>query len=334
MKKIFLFIIPLLFSLGSVRAQGFLWNVELDTRFDNREYDDSDLARSQTLFTSRFSPVIGYGWSPAHAFYGGADIFLDFGSAKVFNILPEVVLYYQYEGKKFRAYAGAFPRKKMKMYDNPLFYCDSTLFYNRLLEGFLIQYGDSCGHIEIGLDWDGMYSAEQRESFRIFSSGMGTVRFFSGGYEFSLYHLAGKHGVKGVIDNLLASPFVRFDFSRYCPLDELSVQANFYQSVQRDRLHDDRYRCPRGVTLDLLVQYWGFGVRNTLYLGQNQMPYYQTYSHRLYAGDPFFQTTNGVYNGSIPKSVYLVSKFLRGKVIHFFDNLDNLKNMHAAEAEP
>ncbi len=39
-------------------------------------------------------------------------------------------------------------------------------------------------------------------------------------------------------------------------------------------------------------------------------------------------------NGSIPKSVYLVSKFLRGKVIHFFDNLDNLKNMHAAEAEP
>ncbi|UKI38833.1 MAG: hypothetical protein L6V35_05700 [Alistipes putredinis] len=189
MKKIALLLLAML-SMPRVHSQQLLWGVGFDTRFDNREYSGSSLATSQTLFSSRLSPTIGLEWSKGSSIVAGADLRLDFGAARQFDTPPQVVMYYNYDSPKYKAVAGVFPRTKMAGDYSSAFFSDSVRFYDNNIEGFLLQYAGRSGNVELGLDWDGMYSKERRESFRIFSAGVGRLGSFYGGYAFSMYHLA------------------------------------------------------------------------------------------------------------------------------------------------
>jgi len=283
-------------SLAAAYSQRVEWSVGFDTRFDNREYSGSRLTASQTLFASRLSPAVGLGWGSGSTLWAGADLQLDFGASKLFSTPPRVVMYYQYDSPKYKAVAGVFPRTKMAADYSSAFFSDSVRFYDNNLEGFLLRMEGGRGYVELGLDWDGMYSAERRESFRIFSAGRGSLGSFYGGYAFSMYHLASCYSVHGVVDNILFNPYVGFDFTDIVPVHAFRLQAGWLQSFQRDRVNENRFVFPYGGVIDLVLENWGFGLSNSLYMGGDQMPYYNRYSSRLYSGNPFFRTDSGFYN--------------------------------------
>ena len=295
MKKAALALLAVL-SAAAVYPQQLLWGVGFDTRFDNREYSGSPLATSQTLFSSRLSPTVGLGWGKGSSLVAGVDLQLDFGAHKQFGTVPKAVMYYDYSSPEYKAVAGVFPRTKMAGDYSSAFFSDSVRFYDNNLEGFLLQYTGVGGYVELGLDWDGMYSKERRESFRIFSAARGALGSFYGGYAFSMYHLASCFDVHGVVDYMIFNPYVGFDFTSIVPVSKFSLQAGWMQSFQRDRVNEDKFVFPYGGVIDIVLENWGFGLSNSLYMGDDQMPYYNRYSSRLYTGNPFFRTVSGFYN--------------------------------------
>ena len=66
--------------------------------------------------------------------------------------------------------------------------------------------------------------------------------------------------------------------------------------MQNDRRNVGRYVRPYGGELDLEVMNWNVGIRNSLFIGTDMMPYYNRpdaggikYGSDLYFGDPFYR---------------------------------------------
>lgn len=296
-----------------LHAQKFLWNVNFNSQFDNREYKNTDLEISGTYFGARLTPSVGLGWgrNNGNALMIGVDLMADFG-AKTFYTDPDLLFYYQYDSKRFKAYAGVFPRSKMIGEYSKAFFSDSVRFYDSNLEGLLLQYAGDHGYVEFGCDWNSMYSAERREKFMIFAAAQIRAKVAYAGISFDMYHHAGSYTLTGVVDNVLIEPYVGVNLASVLPLDLLYVQAGWLQGFQNDRSYVGEYVRPGGVNIDAGIQKWGFGIRNTLYLGDDMMPYYDAlredgdadagtegtvaYGHHLYNGEAFYRTYRGVYD--------------------------------------
>lgn len=274
-------------------AQEFLWSADFDFNFDNRENAQLSLP-SYTLFGARLTPMVGMGWGGTqHALMVGADVTKTFGRDTRFCENPELVLYYNYRGRAFGATAGIFPRKMVLGDYSGTIASDSVAFYDKNIEGLLMQYKGTGGFVELGIDWDGVYSVEEREKFRIFSAGEYTRRLFTCGYTLSVYHFAGRVGVLGVVDNIAVQPYVGAKFEHLLPLDRLSLTAAWMQAFQRDRRADEKMVTPYGCELRLRLEKWHIGIDNRLYIGQNQMPYYSRYGGELYAGERLYTMIDG-----------------------------------------
>jgi len=287
-----------LFVFTDASAQRFLWNARFDSQFDNREYK-SEINWPQTLFGARLTPEIGIGWGNGNGMMIGVDLMADFG-AKTFNTDPELLFYYQYDSKRFKAYAGVFPRHKLMGGYSNAFFSDSVRFYDANLDGLLLQYVGGRGYVEVACDWNSMLSQTTREKFMLFSSGRVNTPVFYAGYNVSMYHHAGTVDEDGVVDNVLLNPYIGVDLTRKLPLDSLYLQAGWMQAFQNDRKYVGEYVSPHGVQIELRVEKWKFGVFNTAYIGKNLMPYYDApyfdYGHGLYFGEPFYRTNSNIYD--------------------------------------
>ena len=131
----------------------------------------------------------------------------------------------------------------------------------------------------MAIDWEGMYSEQSREMFRIISAGRYTLeRGFYFGYAFSMFHFAGSKLNENVTDNLLVNPYAV----------------------------DHNWKKPCGAQIDFVLTKWGVKLENNLYLGENLQPLRNiavgedipiTYGQDgLYAGEPFYATTEHIYN--------------------------------------
>ena len=70
----------LLFCLSaSLSAQEFLWSVDVDMTFDNREYGKSKYNWPQTIFGGYINPLVGLGWR-GNSIQVGATALRNFGS--------------------------------------------------------------------------------------------------------------------------------------------------------------------------------------------------------------------------------------------------------------
>lgn len=310
----------------NAHSQQFLWDLELDTRFDNREYK-SEINIPQTLFGARLVPQVGIGWNNGNSIKVGADLVADFG-AKPFNTNPSLLMYYSYESKKFNAHVGIFPRSKIMGGYSNVFFSDSVRFYDSSLDGMLLQYMGKRGYVEFACDWNSMLSKTTREKFMLFSSGRYNAKIAYGGYNFSMYHHAGTIDEDGVVDNVLINPYLGLDFSRTLPLDSLTLQVGYIQAFQNDRKYVDKYVKPSGVQIELRIEKYHFGIFNTLYLGKNLMPYYGStdsgnpaYGNGLYFGEPFYRTNANKYNRLEVYWQPIVKKGMNLRVasIHHFD---------------
>lgn len=285
---------------------GFVYDLDFDMQFDNREFDGTSYTSSMTVFGARVTPVVGVGLQQKngtkHRLMVGIDIMKDFGSArKNSELFDEITLYYDVQkqiGKTgFEMVAGVFPRRYAEGSYSQAFYSDSLRFYDNNLEGLLLKFSRPKAYFEIGCDWMGMYDTYSRERFQIFSSGEGRVLpFLSLGYAASLYHFSCSGVSIGVVDNALINPYLRFDLASVADMQALSVRLGWLQALQNDRANVGHYVFPGGAEVVMEVQKWNVGVRNDMFIGTDMMPYYNAvdnagykYGSLLYMGSPFYR---------------------------------------------
>ena len=285
---------------------GFVYDLDFDMQFDNREFDGTSYTSSMTVFGARVTPALGVGLQQKngtkHRLMVGIDIMKNFGAAsKNSELFDEMTLYYDVKkqlGKTgFEMVAGIFPRRYAEGSYSQAFYSDSLRFYDNNLEGLLLKFSRPKAYFEIGCDWMGMYDTFSRERFQIFSSGEGKVLpFLSLGYAASLYHFSCSGVSIGVVDNALINPYLRFDLASVADMQALSVRLGWLQALQNDRANVGHYVFPGGAEVVMEVQKWNVGVRNDMFIGTDMMPYYNAvdnagykYGNVLYMGSPFYR---------------------------------------------
>ena len=299
-RKIIISLLALL-VLGKLSAQELFFDGELSTHFDNTEYTGSGIGDSRTVFAVRLTPTLGYRFDSNHSVVVGVNLLKDFGSA---NFLDGsmLVAYYQFENANYGANAGIFQRNKLIGNYSRAFFSDAYLIYNPLIQGIAGRYSKGGSFAELVVDWDGLYSAEVREKFRILISGGGSfAKVGYAGVAFSMQHFANKSTFQGnVVDNLMLNPYVGVKFNTFFDFD---IRLGALVSAQRDRKTDEGWVLPAGGEFYFKMSRWGLYIDNNLYVGAGMTPYYNTvgkdnlpYADNLYTLDPFYGTQHKIYN--------------------------------------
>ncbi len=332
--NIYKYILPFLVFLLTVAAADarskkeeklrFAYDVDFEMNFDNREFYRSDFSESMTIFGARLTPSVGisipqrsHGMN--HKLMLGIDVMKDFGASPLQHDIPgapesetarrlnnldlfrEMTLYYKLEKHTDKTdlelYAGIFPRRTMSGSYSDAFFSDSLKFYDNNLEGLILKIHRPKSYYEVGCDWMGQKGYARKEKFMIFSAGHSNItQWFQIGYAGYMLHFAGSGKARGVVDNILLNPFVKFDVGSKLNLQEFSFRLGWLQALQNDREFVGHYVFPRGGELDLTVRNWNVGISNRLFYGTDMMPYYNSadtagdkYGSRLYFGDPFYR---------------------------------------------
>jgi len=344
MKKAISILIFLAASL-SVLAGGkpeakFAYDVGFEMNFDNREYYESRFSRSMTIFGARLTPSVGLSLSEKdgaeHRLMLGIDVMKDFGSGKTSDLFHEMTLFYKFEKQfpktEMGIYAGVFPRRAMEGSYSQAFFSDSLRFYDDNLEGILLKFHRPKAYFEVGCDWMGQYGATRREKFMIFTAGEGKVLpFMSLEYAGYMLHYANSDIAKGLVDNILLNPYIRFDLGYLTDMQTLSFRVGWLQAMQRDREYDGVFVYPGGAEFDQEVRKWNVGILNKVFYGTDMMPYYNNidnaglkYGSDLYFGDPFYRVHDdgskgaGVYDRFEVYYEPAIGNFLRIRVSALF----------------
>ena len=155
----------------------FAYDVDFETRFDNREYYRSAFSPSMTVFGARLTPSVGLdiyqNKDMSHRLMVGIDVMKDFGASPVSKLLTggndtpetsqrqnnaglfrEMTLYYNldvYTGKAgVQLYAGIFPRRAVQGEYSDVFFSDSLRFYDNNIEGILLRIRNPRTYWEVG----------------------------------------------------------------------------------------------------------------------------------------------------------------------------------------
>ena len=294
-----------------------VYDVKFDMNFDNREFARNKFSPSMTIFGARLTPAVGVSVKQpgelSHKVMLGVDVMKDFGAPADSSLFRELNLYYLLEKKAgktaFSLQAGIFPRSSMEADYSEAFFSDSLKFYDNNLEGLMLKLRRTKAYFELGCDWMGQYGKNQRERFMVFSGGSGKIfSFMSLGYSAYMYHYANSHQVKGVVDNFLVNPYLKFDFAELTGMQALALRGGWIQNMQNDRRNLGHYLFTGGAEVELDVRHWNIGIRNNFYIGQPLMPLYnisdisgQHYGNSLYFGDPFYRLND---NGTFGNGFY------------------------------
>lgn len=288
----------MVFVLGArlACAQKLLYDVDFVLDFDNREINH-DYQKSGTLFGFRLTPEIGVGLQDSlggsHRLLAGVSYIQPCGADwRHVTVTPTV--FYHYDIKGFSMHLGFVPYLEMIEALPDYLRSDSLAFAYPNIQGALFQYRSQHGYAMAMCDWRGMMSSDTREAFRIVGGGKFYHDwFFTGGWV-QMNHLShNADTITGVCDDIVLNPLVGVSLAQYTPLDSLSLQAGYIGAFQRDRRFDKQYWC-HGFHASFYLGWRFIGLRNELYVGQNQMPLYSDYGTLLNQGDPSYQA--GLFN--------------------------------------
>lgn len=295
----------------------FLYDVNFEYLLDNREYDASSeiYSPSATINALRLSPTFGLGIHAAngvtHKLMMGIDIRKNMGENPTaegssdswnWDMFQQISAWYQLGLKRGNtrvdAYFGIIPRRLLQGEYNEVFISDSLAFYRGNIEGPLVRITRPKAMYEIGIDWAGMIDEYRREQFHVFSYGKGLIagNWLHVGWTFDLQHYANTTEYTGVVDNILAEPFIQADFGEMLGLQQFSAKLSALAGMQQDRRLDQGWDVPYGGKLVLSAMQWNLGLVNSVYVGTSLMPYYDDYDaggyqygSSLYWGDPFYR---------------------------------------------
>lgn len=292
-KYITVLIILLLLAIPAPKAQNLLWNVDMTGFFDNREYK-SPYQTAQTFFGTRLSPEIGLGIAQdKHRIMVGGSWIQSFGSPlKDSEFKPTV--YYEYNNRNgFSMNIGAFARTHLIETLPAVMLYDSLSYFRPNIEGILFQYQKEKGYGEIFIDWRRKQTEQDREAFLISASGRWMPGIFFAGGHAVMNHLARPKNAPddiSVVDDILINPYIGVDLGNKLPLDSFTLQAGYLISMERIRGNGIWHR-PQGLLAQLSMEWRFMGLSNTLYIGENQQPFYPQFGSLLNQGDPFYQST-------------------------------------------
>lgn len=307
----------LLTSAATLNAQEILAGADFEMYFDNKEFGNNTFAvpgqdiESGTDFAARLIPRLGLRWEGKNTLVFAVDMLQNFGE-KNSGFLSDVkpIFYYQFLTPKVKAVAGIFTRNMTHSDDySTAFFTDAHKFIYDRMNGVLAQYNSGESYVEFICDWEGMYSVDSREKFRILSAGRHYLRHFYYGYNFSMFHFAGQKGaqLENVVDAFLLNPAVGVRFNAFFDFD---IRLGLLQSAQRDRSFGHSWETPRMGEFGLKISRWGFTLDERLYFGDNLHPFfgghivenedgsttYIPYGRELYPGESFFRTDEHIYN--------------------------------------
>ncbi len=327
-----------LLSAVSLNAQRIVYDIQYEYYFDNREFDRGGniYTESMTINASRLTSIVGFsvnsGKRTNHKLIFGAQNIRNMGESPsgkqyVFSkeeanpelstkrSLQEFVYYYDFRSKlskksTMEGVFGAFPRAKIEGEYSSATLSDSLRFYDPTIEGMLLKYKTGSFFAELGLDWMGMAGFDRKERFEIFSYGkFDFSNTLSAGWTLNLYHFAGSVASPGVVDNVLLSPHLKFDFSKTSSFQRLSFKFSALTAYQWDRRYDERRHIFLNGEFITDIRKYNLGIYNTLIGGGDLMPYYNSkykasdgsaevwlkYANLLYRGENYYRH-RGFYN--------------------------------------
>ena len=301
-RKVIISAVALLLSFSALaQSENLYIDTDFNFDFDNTEYSGSNIAPSETLFGITLAPALRYEWGEKHSLSAGVNMQKMFGSARFLDDI-NLIAYYQFRNENYGAVAGLFRRDKLMGRYSEAIFSNAWLVDNRVVQGLALQYTDKNGFAEFVADWNGMYSAERREQFRIFFSGEGRfAKVMYAGASASMHHYANRADFRhNVVDDIVINPYVGVAFNAFFDFD---IRLGYLQSLQQDRLAGGGWQTPMGGELFFRMSRWGVFISNNLYVGNDLLPLYNSlgkegtpYAADLYAADPFYRTESGIYN--------------------------------------
>lgn len=282
----------MLMSFTASKAQNLLWNVDMTGFFDNREYK-SPYQTSQTFFGTQLAPEIGLGIdNDRHRIMAGGSWVQSFGSPlKDSKFNPTV--YYEFNNHNgFSMNIGAFSRTHLIESLPSVMLYDSLTYFRPNIEGVLFQYQKEKGYGQIYIDWRRKQTEHDREAFLVAASGRWTPGIFFAGGHAMMNHLARPKNSPediSVVDDIFVNPYVGVNLGKALQLDSFSLQAGYIVSMERIRGNGEWHR-PQGFLAQLSMEWRFLGLCNTLYIGENQQPFYPLFGSLLNQGDPFYQS--------------------------------------------
>lgn len=315
MRRRLIYIMALVLALVgggyTLSAQQLRIGADFTTLFDNTEYATLGHGTSGTLFSARLTPKIGVEWSERNMLMFGVDMVQDFGHRSKFLSDVNVQLYYAYKAPRVKVFAGIFPRTELRGLRSQLFFDRSYRYYHNRIGGVLARYEDDKfkgAYVELAMDYAGMRDFDTREAFSIMSSGYWSISGSYIGYDFYMGHYAkdsNPETIDGVVDNILLTPYLGYKLKVVTSLRPLNfdVRLSYIQSLQRDRINENRWVYPRGAELFVEVEWYDVHLSNRLYVSRGSLfTYYDRYGSELYFGHPLYNVAKDAIYDAISLS--------------------------------
>jgi hypothetical protein len=297
-----IFITTIIFSLVSLSIAGQkpVFRTAAEAFFDNLEYSGSQVKASQTMAGVHLAPQLGLQWDERHFLFAGIDLLHEFGSERIVDAAAPLA-YYEFRGKPFHFYMGAFPRRETLNRYPRIFFADSINHYRPAVNGFFWEIKkDDATYLNLWLDWTSRQTEIRRETFFMGWSGRYQHRIFYGQHFGYMFHFAGvrhPHSPQGVNDNGLLLTSFGLDFAEKARFELLEINAGWAVALERQRSLGDGWHTPQGLLSEIKVEYGGLGIFNTLYWGNEQRVFRSTMNgsalsgNNLYWGDPIFSAS-------------------------------------------
>jgi hypothetical protein len=236
-------------------------------------------------------PEIGLNWQGKHRILAGIDVLHELGSDKEISD-SKAILYYEYAGKPFRFYAGAFPRQLALDKYPRMFFQDSINNYRPALNGIFWELNVKGNYANVWLDWVNRQTDERREAFFMGWSGRYNQKPFyvqHFGYMFHFAKSKNRERLESLHDNGLILTSLGLDLASWTPFEKLEINAGLSAGFERNR-GAGVWNIPCGLLSELKVEYKGLELFNTYYKGGSQQVFRDDYGNALYWGDPFYRT--------------------------------------------
>jgi len=239
---------------------------------DNREYKDF-VARSRTYSGMRTALNFGLNIDSMNHFVVGVNGIHEFGAQPYF-LKVNPVAYYNFTGKSWLFYAGAFPREgNLTNYPRALLN-DTLMYYRPNVEGLMAQF-HTAHFMETGwIDWVSRQTATDREEFLFGFYGKYrpslTGPFYISHY-FLLLHDAGAAVLTAddhIQENGGGQVRLGLDLSKKQSfLDSLTIEAGGMINLHRVRGLDG-WQTPKGFVASVYASYKTFAILDEFYSGQ------------------------------------------------------------------
>ena len=280
-------------------SQDFKWNTELNFFFDNTEFAKSKFAIDQIMAGVVLTQELGWKFDEKHYIMGGVDAMKSLGGTKIFNDF-HLLAYYQLKDENTLFKVGSFHRHDLLDDYSSFFFQDSVSFYKHTMEGIYMMKGDEKQYLKLWLDWTGLQSATERESFMVGASGFKKIgKLFFADFQSYMFHYATtRPNLRGltVTDNVQAQLSAGFHYANSHGINNLLVSAGVLSGFERDRVDMNNYGTPTGGVVRLDFDYRGFGTENLLYYGQPRMALYYRHGNNMYWGNPFLRSSSYLQN--------------------------------------